>query len=97
MSKPNVVEICICETPTPLFDDESGQYFDSDCGGLLKDRSNPFATKEFGERVIVNMAMLKITDKLLELAELQKHQTGLISDLSQLMMDWAAVLTPPEE
>lgn len=91
MSKPNVVEICICELPTPLFDDESGQYFDSECGGLLKDRS-------YGsERVIVNMTMVKIGDKLLELEEHNKLQSQQISELKQLMADWAVVLTPAEE
>lgn len=91
MSKPNVVEICICTVPTPLFDDESGQYFDSDCGGLLKDRS-------YGsERVIVNMTMVKIGDKLLELDEHLDYEKQLVADLTKLMQDWAAVLTPGDK
>lgn len=91
MSQPSVIEICICAKPAPLFDDESGQYFDSDCGGLLKDRS-------YGsERVIVNMTMVKIGDKILELEELNKLQSQQIGELKQLMADWAVVLVPPEE
>lgn len=90
MSQPNVVEICICDKPTALFDDESGQYFDSDCGGLLKNRS-------YGsERVIVNLAMLKVGNLSLEIEELSKLLLEKTEELNKAMADWAVIL-PSEE
>lgn len=46
------------------------------------------------DRVIVDLAMLKLSDKLAELEELSKYSSQLTKQVLQLTMDWAAALTP---
>lgn len=88
MSNPTVVEYCECAVPKIVFDNETDQSICTQCGGVLKYGS---------ERVIVNMAMVRIGNVVLELVELNKVQSKLIDDLIKLMQDWADVLTPPSE
>lgn len=46
------------------------------------------------EQVIINLAMLKIGDKLLELEEHLAYERQLVAELKQLMREWADVLAP---
>jgi uncharacterized coiled-coil protein SlyX len=44
------------------------------------------------EDVVINLAMVKIGDKVLELEEHLAYQRTLIAELKQLMKDWERVL-----
>lgn len=46
------------------------------------------------DSVVINLAMIKIGDKALELEELNKLQAEQIKELQKLMSDWADVLIP---
>lgn len=49
------------------------------------------------EDVIINLAMLKIGDKVEELEEHLAYERELIAELKQLMREWADTLAPPIE
>lgn len=44
------------------------------------------------DNITINLAMIKISDKVLELEEHLKYEQELLDELKQLMRDWGNVL-----